>query len=116
MTGTPMAFQVVAVPPETIPVTDTTPRVRVLLLCYVAMAGPAISPRTALAVIPATLRWTHGDWKLVAGDRAYAHLVASPGAGLAGLHRVNTPHDPRSEPTRPPRHTEGGRHARPTVR
>jgi hypothetical protein len=78
-----MAYQLAPVPAGTIPGGDRSPRVRVMLLIYAAMAGPAISPRNTLVALPATLHWTGGDWKLTAGDRSYPELVAQPGTPQA---------------------------------
>jgi hypothetical protein len=83
LTPTPMAYQIAPVPAGTIPAGDRSPRVRVMLLVYAAMAGPAISPRNTLVALPATLHWTGGDWKLTAGDRSYPELVAQPGTPQA---------------------------------
>jgi hypothetical protein len=83
LTPTPMAYQLAPIPPDTIPAGDRSPRVRVMLLVYVALAGPAISPRNTLVALPATLHWTGGDWKLTAGDRSYPELVAQPGTPQA---------------------------------
>lgn len=82
-TATPMAYQVAPVRPGTVPAGDHTPRVRVMLLIYVALAGPAISPRNVLLALPSNLHWTGGDWKLTAGDGAYPALVAQPGTPQA---------------------------------
>ena len=94
MTATPMAFQIV-------PATATNPsrpdparddalappdgqsRIRVVLLCYVAMAGPATSPRNAVVALPVTLRWDGQDFKQVPGDRSYPELVTRPGTPQA---------------------------------
>jgi hypothetical protein len=82
-TPTPMAYQVTPVRAGTIPAGDHTPRVRVMLLVYVALAGPAISPRNLLLALPSNLHWTGGDWKLTAGDGTYPELVAEPGTPRA---------------------------------
>jgi hypothetical protein len=82
-TPTPMAYQVTPVRADTIPAGDHTPRVRVMLLVYVALAGPAISPRNLLLALPSNLHWTGGDWKLTAGDGTYPELVAEPGTPRA---------------------------------
>jgi hypothetical protein len=83
LTPTPMAYQLAPVPAGAIPAGDRSPRVRVMLLIYAAMAGPAITPRNTLTALPATLHWTGGDWKLTAGDRSYPELVAQPGTPQA---------------------------------
>jgi hypothetical protein len=88
LTTTPMAYQILPAPADTVPAktdhaADHTPRVRVMLLIYAAMAGPAISPRNTLFALPANLHWTGGDWKLTAGDRSYPELVAQPGTPQA---------------------------------
>jgi hypothetical protein len=82
-TATPMAYQVTPLRAEAVPAGDHTPRVRVMLLIYVALAGPAISPRTLLLALPSNLHWTGGDWKLTAGDGTYPELVAEPGTPRA---------------------------------
>jgi hypothetical protein len=78
-----MAFQVVPVPPDAIPAGDSSPRVRVLLLTYLSLAGPATTPVTRVFAYPRTLHWTGQDWKLVGGNRAYPELVAQPGTAQA---------------------------------
>jgi hypothetical protein len=94
MTATPMAFQIVPTSGTTEPAPnrlasdgpaglDAQPRIRVLLLCYVAMAGPAISPRNAVVALPVTLRWDGQDFKQVPGDRSYPELVTRPGTPQA---------------------------------
>ena len=84
MATSPMAFQIVPIPRATLQNVDPAPRVRVLLLSYVAMAGPAVSPRNALIVLPVTLRWSHNDWKITdSDDTSYAHLKAVPGTTQA---------------------------------
>jgi hypothetical protein len=88
LTPTPMAYQILPAPADTVPANsdpaaDHGPRVRVMLLLYAAMAGPAISPRNTLFALPANLHWTDGDWKLTAGDRSYPELVAQPGTPQA---------------------------------
>jgi hypothetical protein len=86
-TPTPMAFQIAGIPANSAAAAaqagDDAPRVRVLVLTYLAMAGPAISPRNTVVVLPVTLRWTGTDWKLVDGDQSYPELAARPGTPQA---------------------------------
>ena len=83
MTATAMAFQIVPVSAASVPAGDDAPRIRVVLLCYLAMAGPAISPRNAVIAVPVTLRWNGADFKQIPGDRAYPELVVRPGTPRA---------------------------------
>ncbi|NLT54926.1 MAG: hypothetical protein GXX79_10240 [Actinomycetales bacterium] len=84
LAASPMAFQIVSVPSATSQTADPAPQVRVVLLSYLAMAGPSISPTNALIVVPVTLRWSRGDWKITdSDDTSYAHLKAVPGTAQA---------------------------------
>jgi len=83
MTATAMAFQIVPVSASSLPGGDDAPRIRVVLLCYLAMAGPAINPRNAVIAVPVTLRWNGADFKQIPGDRAYPELVVRPGTPRA---------------------------------
>ena len=83
MTATAMAFQIVPVSASSLPGGDDAPRIRVVLLCYLAMAGPAISPRNAVIAVPVTLRWNGADFKQIPGDRSYPELVVRPGTPRA---------------------------------
>ena len=90
MTATPMAFQIVPTTAMPDPARDDAPaaqdgqpRIRVVLLSYVATAGPAITPRNAVVALPVTLRWDGQDFKRVPGDRSYPELVARPGTPQA---------------------------------
>ena len=83
MTATAMAFQIVPVSASSLPGGDDAPRIRVVLLCYLAMAGPAINPRNAVIAVPVTLRWNGADFKQIPGDRSYPELVVRPGTPRA---------------------------------
>lgn len=79
----PMAYQLDTDPREGHE-SALTPQVRVVLLCYQGIAGPAIAPANRILVIPATLRWDGTTFKIVPGDRSYnTQLGARPGTPAA---------------------------------
>jgi hypothetical protein len=76
----PMAFQLDLDDSHAAGVTDDLlAQVRVVLLCYQALAGPAISPTNRMQVISVPLHWENGRWLVVPGDRSYQDLLARPG-------------------------------------
>jgi hypothetical protein len=84
----PMAFQISSLLPAIQDASDAVvspTRVEVLVLAYAYVSGPAINPVSRVAVLPMTMTWSHGDWKLYAPDTttSYAHLSAVPGTPQA---------------------------------
>jgi hypothetical protein len=72
------------------PAGDLTAQVRVVLLCYQGIAGPAISPTNRILVIPVPLHWDGTTFVIVPGDRSYTGLGARPDTPQA---RANGWHD-----------------------
>jgi hypothetical protein len=88
MSFSPMAFQVTSQLPTIQDPSDqavSATRVEVLVLAYAYLSGPAINPVSKVAVLPMTMTWTHGDWKLYSPDTttSYTHLRAIPGTPTA---------------------------------
>lgn len=76
VTLTPMAYQVRQASPD---------QVTVLLLGYYSISLPQQQPQTRVGVYPATMRWSGGDWKVMAPDPGtdYSGLLAQPGSAQA---------------------------------